>query len=191
MDYKTASRIDEDYFRHLELDEQCTSYLAFGQLEAKLYGLPHKELEYITYQAMLKAYPKPPSVTSKGLPSLDRQKEHTTAKLFEKFILENGLKPLYDADEKMQNYYAYLLDLGDKLYIQRNDTWRNANQRINAMTRLYYEARDMLGNPVLYPNPNKNFSCINCAFRLPCIQAETGDDFMNTLENGYIQNWDR
>lgn len=191
MDHKTASRIDEDYFRHLELDEQCTSYLAFGELEAKIHGLEYKSLEFITYQALLKGYPKPPTITTKGLPSLNRNEETTTAELFEKCIKENGLQMIYDVDAKMQAYYTWLLEQGDKRFIQRTDTWRNRMQKKNAMTRLYYEAIDMLSNPVAYPNPSKNYACLNCRFRTPCIQAESGDDYMQTLEDGYISNWDR
>lgn len=191
LDHKSASRIDEDYFRHLELDEQCTSYLSFGELEAKIHNLEYKHLEFITYQAILKGYPKPPTITSRGLPSLDRQNETTTAELFAKCIKENGFQPIYDVDSKMQAYYTWLLEQGDDRYILRTDTWRTQVQRKNAMTRLYYEAQDMLNNPVLYPNPSKNYSCLNCRFRVPCIQAETGDDYMQTLADGYIPNWDR
>lgn len=191
IDHKTASSIGEDYFRHLELDEQCTSYLAFGELEARLHDLPYKSLEFITYQAILKGYPKPPTPLKNGLPSTNRTEETTTAKLFEQYIIENGLKPIFDVDMKLQNYYNYLLELGDKRYIQRTDTWRNRAQKQNAVVRLFFEATDMLNDPVPYPNPSKNYSCINCRFRTPCIQAESGDDFMQTLEDGYIPNWDR
>lgn len=191
MDYKTASVIGEDYFRHLELDEQCTSYLTFGQIEARLYGLEYKDLEYITYQAMLKAYPKPPSLTTKGMPSIDRQKESTTAKMFEDFIISNGLKAIYDVDVKWQAYYQYLLALGDKQFVHRQDAWRNKIQRTNAMTRCYHEAVDMLNDPVAYPNPTKEYSCLNCIFRGPCIAAEDGGDFKAMLQDGYQGNWDR
>lgn len=191
VDHKTASRIDDDYFRHLELDEQCTSYLSFGELEARIHNLEYRQLEFITYQALLKGFPKPPTITSRGLPSLDRQAETTTAELFAKCIKENGLEPIYQVDPKMQNYYQWLLELGDKRFIQRNDTWRNHAQRKNAMIRLYYEAIDMLSNPVAYPNPSKNYSCLNCRFRTPCIQAEDGSDYMQTLSDGYMPNWDR
>lgn len=191
MDYKTASRVDDDYFRHLELDEQCTSYLSFGELEARINGLEYKSLEYITYQAMLKGYPKPPTFTSRGMPSLDRQSETTTAEMFAKAIKENGLEMVYQVDDKMQAYYTWLLEQGDKRYILRTDTWRTKVQRHNAMTRLYYEAQDMLNHPVAYPNPSKNYSCINCKFRVPCIQAESGDDYLATLRDGYMPNWDR
>lgn len=191
MDHKTASRVDEDYFRHLELDEQCTSYLSFGELEARIYGLEYKALEFITYQAILKGYPKPPTITTRGLPSLDRNNETTTPELFAQTVKNLGLEGVFAVDTKMQNYYTWLLEQGDKRYIQRNDTWRNHMQRKNAMVRLYYEAIDMLNDPVAYPNPSKNYSCLNCKFRTPCIQAEDGSDYLQTLNDGYMPNWDR
>lgn len=190
-DYKTASKIGDDYFRHLELDEQCTSYLAFGQLEARIHDLEFKDLEFIDYVALLKGYPKPPTVLKSGLPSVNRTEETTTAKMFEDYIVKNGLKPIFDVDDKLKNYYQWLLDIGDERFIKIDTAWRNHAQRQNAQVRLYYEAIDMLNDPVAYPNPSKNYTCLNCAFRTPCIQAETGDDFMQTLEDGYMPNWDR
>jgi hypothetical protein len=191
-DFKTASRIGDDYFRHLELDEQCTSYLGFGQLEARLHNLEFKELEFIDYQALLKSYPKPPTPLKDGTPSLGRSTETTTAKLFEEYIDNNGLRELFNLDPKMQNYYSWLLELGDDRFIKITRTWRNHSQRLNAMVRLHAEAQDMLNpNMVAYPNPTKNYSCLNCAFRIPCIQAETGDDYTMTLEDGYMPNWNR
>lgn len=179
----------------MKQDEQIcitgNSYLAFGELEARINKLEYGSLEFITYQALLKGYPKPPTITTRGMPSLNRNDETTTAELFEKCIKDMGLEPVFRVDTKMQSYYTWLLEQGDKRYIQRTDTWRNQMQRKNAMTRLYYEAQDMLNNPVPYPNPSRNYSCINCKFRTPCIQAESGDDFLQTLHDGYIPNWDR
>lgn len=191
-DYKTTSRLGEDYFRHLELDEQCTSYLGFGQLEARLHNLEFKELEFIDYQAILKAVPKPPSVLQNGTPSLARTTETTTAKMFEDYINSGGLRSWFEIDVKAQNYYSWLLELGDDRFIKTTRTWRSNIQRFNAMIRLHAEAKDMLDpNMVPYPNPTKNYSCLNCVFRLPCLQAESGDDYTLTLEDGYIPNWDR
>lgn len=191
-DWKTTSRLTNDYFRHLELDEQCTSYLGFGELEARLHDLEFKELEFIDYVAILKSYPKPPTALKDGTPSLARSTETTTAKMFEQYIDSNGLRPLFEMDVKMQNYYSWLLELGDDRFIKTTRTWRNHTQRLNAMIRLHAEAIDMLSpNMVPYPNPTKNYSCLNCMFRIPCIQAETGDDYTMTLSDGYMPNWDR
>lgn len=192
IDYKTTSRLDDDYFRHLELDEQCTTYLWAGEIEAKLHGLEYKELDFIIYQAMLKAYPKPPTVTSRGIPSINRNEESTTAAMFEQLINANPVwKMMYEKDLKWQNYYTWLLELGDRRFVHRKDVWRNRTQRHNAGVRYYYETLDMLNNPVAYPNPTKNYSCLNCVFRAPCIAAEDGSDFEAILKDGYMPNWDR
>jgi len=196
LEHKTSARIDEDYFRHLDLDEQCTTYLWAAEQEAQLYDLEYKEVSFIIYNALRKAYPKPPTMTTKGLPSIDRQKESTTAYLFDKCIKENGLELVYGTDERMKNYYQYLLEMGESLFIQRGApgfpyVLRNKAQRVNAGKRLYMEAMDMLDNPRIYHNPTKNFTCLNCVFREPCIQKETGLDYEMVLGENYRSNYDR
>lgn len=191
LDHKTTSRLDDDYFRHLELDEQCTMYLWAGQQEAKMHDLEYGSLDFIIYEAILKAYPKPPTKLKSGMPSLARQTESTTAAMFEQFIKENNLKVIFDVDPKMQGYYTWLLEKGDSRFIDRQRIWRNKTQLENAGIRLYYEAVDMLNDPRLYPNPRNDYTCINCIFRGPCIAMEDGSDWKSMLEDGYVQNWDR
>jgi hypothetical protein len=192
QDYKTTSKLDDDYFRHLELDEQCTTYLWAAEMEAKMHDLEYKECDYITYQAMLKNYPKPPTITSRGMPSISRADESCTAEMWEATINSNSAwKDMFARDEKWQNYYTWLLEIGDKRFVHRKDVWRNRVQRKNAGMRLYFEAMDMLNNPSLYPNPTKNYGCLNCTFRAPCIAAEDGSDYESMLQDGYQPNWDR
>lgn len=195
IDHKTAATIGDDYFRHLDLDEQCTTYAWAAEREAAIYDLEYRKIDFVVYNVLRKAYPTPPTMTSRGLPSIDRQKESTTAALFEKCIKENGLQIIFDGDNKtslsLQNYYSYLVEMGDKLFIQRDIVRRNAAQKENCGRRLYYEAKDMLGDPVPYPNPSKNYSCINCIFRSPCVAMESGYDWQNMLEDGYESNYDR
>jgi len=191
-DYKTAAKLDDDYFAHLELDEQCTTYLWAAPLEAAMYGLEYTEINRIHYVALRKAYPKPPTMTNKGLPSIDRQKESTTAEMFAECIKKNNLKVVYDGSVKMQEYYAYLLERGEKQFLWTEATSRNKSQILNAGLRLFYEARDMLDpDLVLYPNPSKNYSCTRCRFRAPCIAAEDGSDWEAMLAGNYIPNYDR
>lgn len=191
-DYKTVGKLDDDYFRHLELDEQCTTYLWAAPREAEMYGLEYTEINRIYYVALRKAYPKPPTMLSKGLPSIDRQKESTTAEMFAQCIKENNLKVVFDTNPKLQEYYSYLLAMGEKQFIWIEPVTRNATQIANAGIRLYHEAKDMLDpDLVLYPNPSKNYSCLNCRFRSPCIAAEDGSDWQAILDNNYIRNFDR
>src|SRR6185295_5942301 len=196
IDHKTAAKINDDYFRHLDLDEQCTTYLWTGEEEAKIYDREWKSLDFIIYNALRKNFPKPPTMLKKGTPSLDKTKESPTAEMFLKCIKDNGLEMVLEGSEQMQNYYPYLLEQGDKLFIQRGApglpyVTRNKAQRANAGRRLYYEAMDMLYNPNIYPNPTKNYSCLNCIFRAPCLMAEDGSDYEAMLEDSYQANYDR
>lgn len=190
LDHKTTSRLDEDYFRHLDLDEQASTYLWAGEREAEMFDLEYGELEFIIFEGILKHYPQPPKMLKSGLPSIDRN-HPTTAVLFEKFIEEHNLKVVFEADPKMQAYYEHLLQRGEENFINRTSTWRNRIARRNTGIRIFYEALDMLGNPRLYPNPNKNFNCLNCIFRGPCIAVESGFDWQSMIEDGYVKNYDR
>jgi len=192
MDHKsTNGLITEDYFAHTDLDEQCTTYIWAAEIEARMYDLPYKNITGIVYQAIRKAYPSPPNITTRGLPSLDRQKETTTAQLFEKTVKEMGMEILLSTDEKMMQYYTYLVEKGDKQFIWRKDVKRNKHQKENAGLRIFMEAMDMLDNPRIYPNPTKNYSCLNCSFRIPCLGVEAGYDYESQITDGYEPNYDR
>jgi hypothetical protein len=94
-------------------------------------------------------------------------------------------------DEKMQAYYTYLVEKGDSQFIQRHPVRRNAAQKQNAGLRLYMEAMDMLDNPRIYPNPSKNYSCLKCRFRGPCLAVESNRDWEDMIKDGYQSNYDR
>lgn len=198
LEHKTTARLDEDYFRHLELDPQCTTYLWAAEREAEVYDLEYKNVDFIVYNALWKKYPRKPTILGSGKPSIDRQKEMTTARLFEQTCKELGLEILLKVDPKISSYYEYLLEMGDKLFIQRGTpempyVTRNQAQKDNAGKALYYEAMDMLNtkSEYLYINPTKNYGCLNCIFRAPCIQKERGEDYEFTLKDAYQENYDR
>jgi hypothetical protein len=191
FDHKTAKTIDEDYFDHTDLDEQCTTYLWAAEREAVMYDLPYKKIAGIMYQALRKAYPKPPTIMARGLPSLNRQTESTTPQLFEQCIKELNLENLFRTDDKMQRYYTYLVEKGDKQFVQRHPVERNESQKLNAGLRIYMEALDMLDNPYIYPNPSKDYSCLRCPFRAPCLAIEKGYDYEGMISDGYESNFDR
>jgi hypothetical protein len=190
LDHKTTSRLDEDYFRSLDLDEQGSTYLWAGEREAEMFNLEYTELEFIVFEGILKHYPQPPKMLKNGLPSIDRN-HPTTAVLFEKFIEEHNLKVVFENDLKMQAYYEHLLSKGEDNFINRTPTRRNRMARRNTGIRIFYEALDMLNDPRVYPNPRKDFNCINCIFRGPCIATESGYDWKAMIEDGYVSNFDR
>lgn len=191
IDHKTADTIKEDYFDHTDLDEQCTTYIWAAEIEAQMYDLPYKDIAGIVYQALRKAYPTPPNLTTRGIPSINRATESTTPQLFEKCIKELDLENYFKMDNKMQEYYTYLVEQGDKQFIQRHPVIRNKAQKLNAGLRLYMEAMDMLDNPRIYPNPTKNYSCLRCSFRGPCLAVESGRDWEDMINDGYQENFDR
>jgi hypothetical protein len=195
FDHKTASRIDDDYFRHLDLDDQLTTYWWAAEQEAKEYDLEYKKIDFAVVNAIRKAFPRPPTILKNGMPSVDRQNESTTAYLFEKHIKDHGLEIIFnspgDKGEKLRSYYSYLVEMGDKLFIQRDVVMRNETEIRNCGTRLYFEAMDMLNNPALYHNPSKDYRCLNCVFRPPCKAMEAGYDWQNMLDDGYESNYDR
>jgi len=194
IDHKTAARINEDYFAKLDKDEQCSTYLWATIMESKLFDLPWKDhvVDRVVYNAVRKNYPKVPTFTSRGFPSLDRQKEGTTAELFKEAIVGNdNLEDWFRNDEKAQAYYTYLCEMGESLFIQRDLVTRNKAEIINVGKHLEMVARDMLNEPAIYPSPSGEFRCLQCAFRAPCISADDGSDAVSMLQDGYEKNRDR
>lgn len=192
IDHKTAGTIGPDYFRHLDLDEQVTTYAWAAEREAIMYDLDYKEIDFIYYQALLKAIPRPPSVTTRGLPSINRADESTTAAMFEAAIEVMGLTDYFKGDEKMQSYYTWLLEKGDSRFIDRQMVRRNKHQKRSCGERLFLEASDMLDENIrIYPNPTKDYPCLNCWFRVPCIMVEDGSHYQVLIEENYERNWDR
>lgn len=193
-DHKTAARIDEDYFAKLDKDEQCSNYLWATIMEAQLYDLPWKDatVDRVLYTGLRKNYPKPPTITKNGWPSLDRQKEGTTAELFQQTIVGNPhFEEWFRTDEKAQAYYTYLCEAGDEMFIQRDLVTRNYHEIQATGNHLWMIAKEMVSEPSIYPNPTGEFRCLQCAFRAPCIAADDGSDWKGMLADGYEVNRDR
>jgi len=195
-DHKTAARVDEDYFRKLDKDPQCTTYLWATIMESlQDDSLPWhgKMVDRVLYTALRKNYPKPPTLTTKGVPSIDRQKEGTTAEMFEALVHSDPvIGEWFTKNDKAQQYYTYLLEMGDSLFVQRDLVTRNDAEIMAEGEHIRMVAQEML-NPDLpiYPNPTGNWMCLNCAFRAPCIAADDGSDWQGMLADGYEVNRDR
>lgn len=188
-DHKTASVVNEDYFSKLDSDPQINNYLWASREEARHYDRPWTKIDACLYEALLKAYPKPPTVLKSGLPSLNRADESTTSKYFSDFIIENNLEVWYDNTEKAQAYYNWLVEYGDKRFIQRKTTYRSQKFMDNTGENLRAIAREMLSPDLaLYPRFTNENSCIKCAFRAPCLSVEDGADAEFILSNNYETN---
>jgi hypothetical protein len=193
IDHKTTSRIDDDYFASLELDEQVTSYLWASEVEAKYYGLPWagKQFDTAIYQALRKTYPKLPTMLRNGMFSIDRSKESVTWGTLKRVIELGDLQPIIDLDPKYQAYVEYVKNVGDEQFIIRKIVRRNRQQLISAGKRIWMEARDMLSEPLIYPSPTGDYYCLHCPFRVPCIATEDGINVAPMLNNDYISNKSR
>lgn len=192
LENKTATKWGEDELRKLEADEQTTHYLYSAEIEANYYDLPHKgePLEEVIYNVLRKAYPKPPTQLTNGMFSVDRQNESTTYEILTDWISKNI--PGVALSEKQQGYIEYLKESGDENFIVRKFVRRNRHQLKNAGHRLYLETLDMLSPTLrIYPNISNDYSCLNCAFRPPCMAKEDGSDHEQLIEDNYTINKDR
>lgn len=191
-DYKTAGKVDEDYFLKLENDPQCTTYIVASVKEAEIHDLPWKTIQDVLYTALRKVYPKPPSFTTRGFPSLNRSEESTTAQMFSDSVKESGLIDWFHNDAKAQGYYEYLLEEGDRVFIQRDHAVRNPHQIKVAFEELIMVAKEMVDPKVnVYKHPSGSFTCTKCAFRAPCLSKDDGSDWKEMLVQGYELNRDR
>jgi hypothetical protein len=191
IDYKTAAKIDENYFEKLESDEQCTNYLYALEVEANYYDLPHKgkPIEEVLFVALRKTFPKPPTLLKNGMFSVDRTKESTTIEMLEDFI--RIFLPGVRLDQKQQAYVDYVRESGEEQFIIRKQVRRNRHQIANAGMRLYLESIDMLGNPSIYPNITNDWKCLRCQFRAPCLAKEDGGDHEQLIRDNYTTTKDR
>jgi hypothetical protein len=194
MDHKTTSDVpgEQDYELKLEMDEQMTSYLWAAEMEAAIHDLPYTDIDFIVYQAIRKAFPRYPTVTSRApFFSVDRTKESTTYNLLLEYIEKEGLQVVAENNDKAKAYIEYLKEVGDDQFILRTTVRRNRHQIQMAGQRIFLEAIDMLNNPAIYPNMRQDWSCIRCPFRAPCLAMEDGSDYDWMIETNYEQSRDR
>jgi hypothetical protein len=192
LEHKTAASIDEEYFLKLDKDEQCTTYLFAGEVEAAVHDLPYKNLEFVLYNALRKAFPKPPTITSRGNISVDRSKESTTPKMLMETIEALGMGDFWMHDDKLRNYVEYVEQIGEEQFVKRDVVYRNKRERVSCGERVYMEAMDMLAPDLrVYPNPTGHWDCLKCPFRAPCIAVDDGSDWRMLIEDSFEKNWTR
>lgn len=188
-DHKTAQKVDDDYFLKLENDPQCSTYIVATVHEAREGDFPWTEVRDVLYNTIRKAYPKPPSVTSRGFPSLDRQKESTTPQMFVDSVRNLGLVDWFHEDSKAQSYYEYLMAIGDANFVQRDHAIRNPHEIEVHFQELQSIAKEMVNPKTVYYKHASGMSyCTHCAFRAPCLAMDDGSDWQEMLAQGYEIN---
>jgi hypothetical protein len=187
--HNTAGKIDDDYFLKLENDPQCTTYIVATVHEAREGNYPWINVREVLYNALRKEYPKPPTILKSGFPSIDRQKESTTAQMFADCVRDIGLADWFHEDPKAQGYYEWLIEQGDKVFIQRDFATRNPHAIEVAYRELQEVAKEMLDPEVkTYKHPSGMNYCTRCQFRTPCLAMDDGSDWKEMLVQGYEQN---
>ena len=184
IDHKTSARSDEDFFVKLEMDEQCTSYLAASRYEK---DVPYADTppDSVLYNVLRKAYPKPPTPLKNGTPSINRQTESTTAEMFSQYILDNGLVDWLETNPRAQEYLDYLKEVGDEQYVIRRRVIRNDHEIASAWERIHWECEDMVNDPHIYPTPTGDYYCVKCPYRAPCLAMNDGSDYEYMLRENY------
>ena len=191
LEHKSAISIDEAYHEKLDKDEQCTTYMYAGELEAVMYDLPYTTIDFVLYNAIRKAYPRYPTITSRGVPSIDRKQESTTPELLDKCIEDLGLVGFWPDKPNEKAYYEYVQEIGERQFVERTLVHRNRHEIQSCGLRVYMEAQDMLNDPYIYPNPTGEWYCLRCPFRAPCIAVDDGSQWEFMLEDQFERNWTR
>lgn len=178
FDWKTTSRmIDESQqASFLELDDQITSYCA-GLLKLG------RSVAGFVWHEQLKAVPSPPEPLVrplKGRLFSVSKNAATTYPIFKRHVAENDIMGLENG--LYDEYLMFLQKEGPRFY-QRHQVHRTKTQLTNAWSDLVSEAKDIIGNPRIYPQPGR-FSCTTCAFQQPCLGKNMGEDYeyaLNTM----------
>jgi hypothetical protein len=109
--------------------------------------------------------------------------------MFSDAVKEMGLIDWFHNDAKAQGYYEYLVEEGEEVFIQRKHAVRSPHEIKVAYEELQAVAKEMLDpNLVAYKHPSGLPYCIRCAFRVPCLAKDSGDDWHEMLVQGYEQN---
>lgn len=175
FDWKTTSRIlnegDESSF--LELEDQVTSYIV------ALYKLGRPVAGFV-YHEQRKAVPAPPALLTrrmKGRIYSTAKNQSTSKELFIETVMKG------DPDGLAMGFYddyIHWLETEGPQYFQRHQIQRNKTQIETAWNDMVEEAKDIILNPRIYPQPGR-FSCTTCAFRQPCLGKNMGEDYTYTL----------
>ncbi len=175
LEHKTAASLGDT--AHLVLDEQTGSYAWAIQhmLGVRILG--------VIYNEAVKKVPHAPPELMKprmGRNFSIKKDMDTTYELYLNTIVKAG-----ENVDLYEDMLEHLKREGNK-FLRRTPVHRNHHELADIGHRIYLEAKDMLEDPSLYPNPNK-FSCSFCAFRSPCLAKNDGSDYQFLLEADFRQ----
>lgn len=181
FDWKTTSKILDDFDEaaFLELDDQVAGYpVALRKLGRRVDGF--------IYHEQRKAVPAAPKMLQreyKGRIFSTDKNAPVEYDVFLNTIMNQDLRAFnmgfYD------EYLEYLQGpLAPKFY-QRHSIIKTDIQIENFWNDLISEAKDMLRDPRVYPQPSR-FSCNSCLYRVPCDGKNRNEDYMYTLNSLFV-----
>lgn len=175
FDWKTARTISQDY-EFLYLDDQISSYVwALRKLGLDVRGF--------VYHEQRKAFPQPPQ-------------KNKTRRLGRLFSVNKNQSTDYDSYLKAvseEDTAAYQEGLYDEmltylkevagLFWLRHQVIKSTEELIETEKHIGYEALDIV-DPALriYPSAGR-FGCSFCAFRQPCLEANSAGDYQFILND--------
>jgi hypothetical protein len=178
IDWKTCRALAQrDDF--LYLDDQVGSYV----WACNVLGLP---VRGFIYHEMKKAYPQPPNmnkVRRLGCIFSKNKQQALSYDIYLETIKEQ------DADAYANGLYDDILEWlqGDEAtrYYQRFQIHKTAKELEQIGYNIGLEALDMLDPSLrIYPSPGR-FHCGNCAFIVPCMGKNNGEDYQYALDTMY------
>jgi hypothetical protein len=174
VDWKTAAQLSVDQEEFLLLDDQITRYCyALRSLGYNIAGFLYHELK--------KAFPiEPEPMTRRRLGRLFSVNKDidTTAEIYERTVRE--LDPEAYGDGLYKEFIEQLKERNEHFY-HRFQIYRNERELDQSGKVIWDEASDQVDPDLkIYPNPGR-FNCQNCAFRQPCLEANSQGDVAYTL----------
>lgn len=166
-DHKTAAQFGQT--EHLELDQQCGSYVWACK---KILGL---DVSGVIYGELRKKAPKDPDILQSGLPSRNKS-QSTTPEMYRAYLQEKGIP-----EEPYQDFLQSLAADGQQ-YFRRIEVHRSDAEMAALEANIVNESIDMIDNPRIYPNPSR-WNCNGCKFRTPCLMVQEGNDAAWYLDN--------
>jgi PD-(D/E)XK nuclease superfamily len=178
VDWKSASQLLQDPLI-LELDGQIASY---GWALIQSLNLDFKGFHYVQIR---KDVAHPPKLLLH--PRLGRwystAKNQRTDFLIASTTFKKGDPEAYEAG-LYSEYLEYLRTDGPK-FIMWHTVYKTDRQLKTIGNDLYMAIADMLDNPKIYAE--SGFHCRFCAFQLPCLERQSGEDYQYLLDNEYEQ----
>jgi len=179
VDWKTTKNITkEEDTVFLELDDQIGSYpWALRKLGLQIQGF--------IYHEQRKGFPQRPHENVNRRKGCKFSVSKTQEVDFETY-LKTVTREDTDAwaDGCYDDFLAYLKDEGI-VYYSRRQIVKTREEDLSTEFNIGLEALDMIDPKVrLYPSPSR-FACKNCAFRVPCIEKNSGGDYTYALKTLY------